>query len=150
MNPNEEFFARIDLSKTNYSPYKFSKVIEDPDPKVLQRIYRDYCRHHNFKSVMPIFDCEFFDNEIVGYYADDVLVAWSMIGIYDDENCECYQFCWDYADPNLHIGMKSLRNECAIYKARGFKYLYLGHPAEYKSQIDGYELTGSIDELYKT
>ena len=66
---------------------------------------------------------------------------------YDDKNCECYQFCWDYANPELHIGMKSLRNECAIYKARGFKYLYLGHPAEYKSQIDGYELLGPIDDI---
>ncbi len=147
MNPNEEFFARIDLSKTNYTAYKFSRVVENPDPQELHAIYRAYCRYHNFKSVMPIFDSEFFSNEIVGYYDNEKLVAWSMVGIYNNENCECYQFCWNYENPKLHLGMKSLRNECAIYKTRGFKYYYLGHPAEYKSQIDGYELLGAIDDI---
>ena len=42
----------------------------------------------------------------------------------------------------LVFGIKSLKHECALYKARGFKYLYLGGADEYKKQIDGFEILG--------
>ena len=70
-----------------------------------------------------------------------------MISIYDDKNAECYQFAWDYKNPKLHLGIKSLRNECAIYKARGFVNYYLGFHSEYKAQIKGYEVLGPLNEI---
>ena len=41
-----------------------------------------------------------------------------------------------------NLGIKSLKNECAIYKKRGFDYLYLGQADHYKTKIDGFEILG--------
>ena len=93
---------------------------------------------------MPLFDIEFEENTIIGYYDGDVLVAFSMICEFDNENAEAYQFAWDYANPKLHLGIKSLRNECAIYKELGYKYLYIGGADEYKQKIDGFEIMSPV------
>ena len=92
---------------------------------------------------MPIFDSEYLDesNDVIGYKHNNKLVAFSLIRRHDKDNIEAVQFAWDYVNPKLRLGIESLKNECAIYKARGFKYLYLGEAAEYK-KIDGYELLG--------
>ena len=94
---------------------------------------------------MPIFPEEYTDptNDVIGYYNfESKLIAFSLIHRYNDKNAEALQFAWDYADPKLQLGFASLKNECAIYKARGFDYLYLGGADEYKRQIDGFELLG--------
>lgn len=95
---------------------------------------------------MPIFESEFHDinNDIIGYYHDDKLVAFSLIKIYDSENVEAVQFAWDYYNPKLRLGIESLKNECAYYKEHGYKYLYLGGADEYKTKIDGFEILGPI------
>ena len=95
---------------------------------------------------MPLFDQQFQDvyTEIIGYFSNRKLVAFSLIKKYDLENVEALQFAWDYSNPKLRLGIESLKNECAVYKARGFKYLYLGQADEYKSQIDGYEVLGKL------
>ena len=93
---------------------------------------------------MPIFDSEYTDakNDIIGYYNNDKLIAFSLIKRYSTTEAECIQFAWDYADPKLTLGIVSLKNECAIYKRLGFCYLYLGGADEYKKQIDGFEILG--------
>ena len=53
----------------------------------------------------------------------------------DDENAEAVQFAWDYANPKLTLGLKTLRHECAYYKEKGFKYLYIGGADEYKNKM---------------
>jgi hypothetical protein len=95
---------------------------------------------------MPIFDSEFFDqkNDVIGYYDGDVLVAFSLLRRYDNENVEAIQFAWDYKTPKLRLGIDSLKSECAVYKELGFKYLYLGGADEYKKKIDGFEILGSL------
>ena len=112
----------------------------------LHQIYKQYCEYKQFDSVMPLFDNQFYDPlaDIVGYYHNNNLVAFSLIKTYDSQNAEALQFAWDYADPELRLGIESLKNECAIYKERGFKYLYLGSADEYKSHIDGYEILGKL------
>jgi hypothetical protein len=87
-------------------------------------IYRQYCEHKQFDSVMPLFEQQFRDvgTEIVGYFSNRRLVAFSLIKLYDRDNAEAVQFAWDYANPKLRLGIESLKNECAIYKARGYKY----------------------------
>ena len=136
--------ARINLEKTKYKKIKSCEILLNPDPNQLREIYYKYCNHHKFNSVMPLFDIEFEENTIIGYYDGDVLVAFSMICEFDNENAEAYQFAWDYANPKLHLGIASLRNECAIYKEKGFKYLYIGGADEYKQKIDGFEIMSPV------
>jgi arginyl-tRNA--protein-N-Asp/Glu arginylyltransferase len=145
-------YARINLEKTDYNIFintKAGMVLGDlipwPVPSQLNEIYYKYCNHHKFNSVMPIFDIEYEDNDIHGYYQQGKLIAFSMIGIYDDENIECYQFAWDYETPKLQLGIASLKHECAYYKAKGFKYLYVGGADAYKNQIDGLEIMSPVN-----
>ena len=140
-------YARINLGKTNYEPMSpfFYGIITRPNPDQLEEMYNKYCVYKKFKSVMPIFPEEYTDptNDVIGYYNfESKLIAFSLIHRYNDKNAEALQFAWDYADPKLQLGFASLKNECAIYKARGFDYLYLGGADEYKRQIDGFELLG--------
>lgn len=95
---------------------------------------------------MPIFDTEFINasNDVIGYYDGDLLVGFSLLRRYDSENVEAIQFAWNYKNPKLRLGIKSLESECAYYKERGFKYLYLGGADEYKSKVDGFEILGTL------
>lgn len=139
-------YARIDLLQTNYKKLRNFQFIKHVNNLELQKIYKEYCDYKNFKSVMPIFDSEFFDpkNDVIGYYDGEMLVAFSLLRRYDDENVEAVQFAWDYKTPKLRLGIDSLKSECAVYKELGFKYLYLGGADEYKKKIDGFELLGSL------
>jgi hypothetical protein len=118
----------------------------DDRMNVLQDIYRKYCEYKQFTSVMPLFQGLIFDKytDVIAYYPDGKLSAFSLTKRYDRENAESLQFAWDYAKPDLRLGIASLQHECAYYKSQGFKYLYLGVADDYKSQIDGYEILGPI------
>ncbi len=140
-------YARIDLSQTNYTIMDSSvcKRLKNPVHKPLEAIYNQYCIYKKFKSVMPIFTEEYYDdkNNVYGYYdKEEKLVAFSLLRCYNNKNVEAIQFAWDYANPHLRLGIRSLKNECAIYKKRGFDYLYLGEADTYKSKIDGFEILG--------
>jgi hypothetical protein len=141
-------YARIDLSKTNYDKLEDGTwgFIEYPDVDQLTDIYQTYCRYKRFKSVMPIFASEYSDpsNELIGYMHNDKLVAFSLIKKFDSENAECVQFAWDYVNPELRLGINSLKHECAVFKQWGYKYLYLGGADEYKKHFDGFEILGSL------
>ena len=142
-------YARIDLSKTNYQTMSSGwRFIHEPDVPRLDALYHSYCRYKKFPSFMPIFGSEYTDykNDVIGYYdRDDALIAFSLIRRYDRFDAECIQFAWDYADPKLRLGIESLKHECALYKDRGFRYLYLGEADEYKNEIDGFEIMGPIE-----
>ena len=135
-------YCRIDLSKTNYkldeTGYLYEPLLRDPE--FLQNIYKQYCEYKGFDSVMPIFNSEFTDpkNDVI-VYCDEWICAFSLLRRYDSENVEAIQFAWNYEDPSLKLGIKSLEWECAYYKSLGYKYLYLGHVEEYKKGFDGYE-----------
>jgi hypothetical protein len=139
-------FARIDLEKnTDQESVKWQYLI-NPDIRVLNDIYRTYCIYKHFASVMPIFDSQYTDpdTDIIGYYDNDLLVAFSLIKRYNDKNALCAQFAWNYKRPKLRLGIESLRTECAIYRERGFKYLYLDQAHLYKQGITGFELLGPL------
>jgi hypothetical protein len=140
-------FARIDLGKTNYTPSVKWSYLREPDIKQLNNIYRDYCKYKHFASVMPIFDCRYTDpmTDVIGYYDKDKLAAFSLIKRYDDKNALCDQFAWNYNNPRLRLGIETMKTECAIYKERGFQYLYLEQAHLYKSQIDGFEILGPLE-----
>ena len=143
-------FAKIDLSKTNYTPSVEWQYITSREPAVLSRlddIYRTYCIYKHFASVMPIFDSRYLDpmTDIIGYYDHDKLVAFSLIKRYDNQNALCDQFAWNYNNPKLRLGIETMKTECAIYRQRGFRYLYLEQAHLYKKEIDGFEILGPLD-----
>jgi hypothetical protein len=141
-------FARIDLSKTNYAMLSNWNYIAKPNVTELNQIYHQYCRYKGFKSVMPIFHSQYCaaDTDVLGYYnLRCQLIAFSLVRRYDDQNAECLQFAWDYAEPSLRLGIETMKHECAVYKARGYQYLYLGGADEYKQEIAGFEMLGPIE-----
>jgi hypothetical protein len=140
-------FARIDLSKTNYEINVEWMYIPQPDIPALNEIYRTYCTYKHFASVMPIFDSRYTDpmTDVIGYYDQARLVAFSLIKRYDEHNALCDQFAWTYHNPRLRLGIETMKTECAIYKARGFQYLYLEQAHLYKSDIDGFEILGPLE-----
>jgi hypothetical protein len=139
-------FARIDLSKTNYSIDIEWMYITKPDISALNTIYRAYCTYKRFASVMPIFNSRYTDpmTDVIGYFDHKEMVAFSLIRRYDNKNAECQQFAWTYHDPQSRLGIETMKTECAIYKAQGFDYLYLEQAQAYKKEIDGFELLGPI------
>lgn len=140
-------FARVNLAQTNYREIDLMwAYLARPDWSELRQIYREYCTYKKFDSVMPLFDLQFNDSntDVIGYISQKEIVAFSIVKLWDKENAECVQFAWNYANPHLRLGIRSLEHECAIYKQRGFKYLYLGLDHEYKQQLQGYEILGPI------
>ena len=140
-------FARIDLSKTNYPITVEWMYMISPDIPALNAIYREYCKYKRFASVMPIFDSRYTDpmTDVIAYYHQAKLVAFSLIRRYDEHNALCDQFAWTYHNPRLRLGIETMKTECAIYRARGFKYLYLEQAHLYKSEIDGFEILGPME-----
>jgi hypothetical protein len=119
-------YGRIDLKKTNYELGCVNwKILERPNIDALNKIYYKYCKYKKFKSVVPVFDGEYKDPniDVIGYYHNKKLVAFSLMRhIYKDKkNIEAYQFAWDYENPELKLGLKSLENECALYKSKSLQ-----------------------------
>ena len=137
-----DIYARIDLSKTNYRISKSAVLFEKPPVEQLQEIYDHYCKYKQFESVMPLFNEDLCAprSDIIGYYSNKNLVAFSFYHNFNKHNVEAIQFAWNYKNPKLFLGLKSLRHECAYYKAKGVKYIYIGYADEYKKQINGFEI----------
>ena len=136
-------YSRIKLSETTYSPMLCNwAILHFPDINQLNSIYAKYCAYKQFDSVMPIFDSQYDECSIIGYYDNAELVAFSLIKEYNKKNVECVQFAWDYANPKLRLGIRSLEHECALYRSAGYDYMYLGSADEYKSKFQGYEVLG--------
>ena len=139
-------FARIDLSKTTYESTVTWEYLLEPNTAQLRDIYRTYCIYKHFASVMPLFDSQFTDpaTDVIGYREHGELVAFSLMKRYDDENVLASQFAWTYHNPRSRLGIESLKTECAIYRDRGFKYLYLDQAHLYKQGLEGFELLGPL------
>jgi len=139
-------FARIDLAQTTYQAVLDWRYITNPDIIQLNDIYRTYCIYKHFASVMPIFDSQYLDpmTDVIGYYEEDRLVAFSLMKRYDDHNVLASQFAWTYHNPRSRLGVESLKTECAIYRQRGFRYLYLDQAHLYKQGLEGFEILGPV------
>ena len=128
-------YCRIKLSKTNYQTYDYAYIEDKPNLKKIQDIYKKYCDYKKFKSVQPLFANDIKVHKVMVYYDEGKFVAFSLLYELDKHNIEALQFAWDYKNPKLRLGIKSLENECAWAKANGYKYLYLGQDDRYKSQF---------------
>jgi hypothetical protein len=95
---------------------------------------------------MPIFDSQYTDplTDVIGYRDQGRLVAFSLMKRYDNKNVLASQFAWTYHDPRARLGVESLKTECAIYRERGFKYLYLDQAHLYKQGLEGFEILGGL------
>mgnify|MGYP001330626276 CR=1 FL=1 len=60
-------YCRIKLSKTNYQAYDYAYIDDKPNLKQLQKIYKQYCEHKKFKSVMPLFENDLKVDKIMAY-----------------------------------------------------------------------------------
>ena len=139
-------FARIRLEKTTYQASVEWRYIREPNIEQLQDIYRTYCIYKHFASVMPLFDSQFTDpdTDVIGYYEEDQLVAFSLMKRYDKENVLASQFAWTYHNPRTRLGVESLKTECAIYRDQGYKFLYLDQAHLYKQGLEGFEILGTL------
>jgi hypothetical protein len=137
-------FARINLDQTDYRPLVDWYYITEPNIVELNNIYRTYCIHKHFASVMPIFDSQYRDpnTDIIGYRDAGQLVAFSLMKRYDNQNVLASQFAWTYRNPKTRLGIESLKTECAVYRDRGFKHLYLDQAHLYKQNLQGFEILG--------
>lgn len=137
-------FGRIDLTQTTYQADLDGGVLDPVPVNELLRVYRDYCTHKNFLSVMPMIPGRFTRpcTEIIGYRDRDRLVAWSMYVLWDDQNILSDHFAWDYKNPRLRLGIRSLEHECALYRERGFRYMYFEAVEPYMINIQGFEILG--------
>ena len=142
-------FVRIDLSKTNYTETVCWRYLDKNTETIsrCQDIYRTYCIYKHFASVIPLFTGKFLDpmTDIIGYYDQDKMVAFSLIKKFDEKNASCDQFAWTYHRPKLRFGIETMKTECAIYKKQGFCYLYLDQAHLYKQEITGFELLGPME-----
>ena len=140
-------FARIDLSKTTYKATVDWEYLREPNIAQLKDIYRTYCIYKHFASVMPLFDSQFTDpaTDVIGYRERGELVAFSLMKRYDNENVLASQFAWTYRDPKTRLGIESLKTECAIYRERGYKFLYLDQAHLYKQGLEGFEILGHLE-----
>ena len=141
-------FARIDLAKTNYTAsVEWGYLIPTAEQIAeLDAIYKTYCIYKHFASVMPMFHSRYTDSmtDVIGYFDQGCMVAFSLIKRFDEHNALCDQFAWTYHDPKSRLGVETMKTECAIYKARGFDYLYLEQAHLYKKEIDGFEILGPM------
>jgi hypothetical protein len=139
-------FARINLLQTTYQPTVDWEYLREPNIAQLKEIYRTYCIYKHFASVMPLFDSQFTDpaTDVIGYKENGGLVAFSLMRQLDTENVLASQFAWTYHNPRTRLGIESLKTECAIYRERGFKYLYLDQAHLYKQGLQGFEILGTL------
>ena len=139
-------FGRIDLHETRYVSDLEWQTLDPVPVNDVQRIYRDYCLHKHFQSVMPLLPGRLTapDTEIIGYHDRDRLVAWSMYRVWDAENVLSDHFAWDYRNPRLRLGIRSIENECAIYRDRGYRWMYFEAVEPYMLDLQGFEILGPI------
>jgi len=130
-------YARINLAQTNYDSNSIdidARLITDISKKTcleLESIYDQYCKYKQFPSVMPLFfeEYRFPQSDVFGYYDDSKLVAFTLMFRYNSANLAANQFAWNYENPKLRLGMKSLEWICSYYKKLKFEYIYLGDAA---------------------
>lgn len=142
-------YCRIDLSATHYQELDNYTILDETYYNKVVDIYRQYCSYKKFSSVVPMFyeDIASPYTEVLGYYDNKDLVAFSLIYLYTSSNCaHAEQFAWNYKSPDLRLGYRSLESECARYKRLGYKYLYIGEYAKYKEIFDGFEIVGTLDD----
>lgn len=145
--------CRINLKQCSYKQIPFILLSQDDFPQC-EKIYKDYVRRNNIEHPYPIFEEEWNNDniDILGYYDNDKLVAWSLIYKFPSkQTVVADQFAWNYENPKLKLGYKSIRSECAYYKSQSFNYFVLGDYDKYKQELQGFEMiTQELHGIFST
>jgi hypothetical protein len=139
-------FGCIDLSKTTYSVTLEAHLLNPVPIDEITRVYQKYYSYKNFKSVIPMVPGRFLvpGTEVFGYYDQTKLIAWSMYRIWDDKNIVVDHHAWDYSNPDQRIGLHSLENECALYRNRGYQFMYFESIEPYMLNLQGFKILGTL------
>ena len=141
----KKMYSRIILKHTYYKPqipFIDAMLVRNFNFEKLQEVYRTYCLHKRFHSVMPLVIEEYTypQSDLHCYFESEELAGFTLLFKYNTTNVAAAQFAWTYHKPWKQLGIKSLEYLCAYYKAQGYEYLYLGGHEIYKQQLQGYEL----------
>ena len=139
-------FGRINLAATTYQQDLDAELLDPVPVDDVLKVYRDYCTHRRFQSVMPMIPGRLTapNTEIWGYRNTSKLVAWSMYRVWDHANILSDHFAWDYREPRLRLGIRSIETECAIYRARDYQWMYFESVKPYMLDLQGFEIMGPI------
>ena len=140
-------FGRICLDSSTYQQDIAFEILDPVPVNDVLRVYRTYCLHRHFQSVMPMIPGRLTaaGTEIIGYRdSTGRLMAWSMYRVWDNENVLSDHFAWDYRDPRLRLGIRSIENECAIYRDRGYRWMYFEAVEPYMLDLQGFEIMGPM------
>jgi hypothetical protein len=140
-------FACIDLADVTYQADLKAELLNPVPVDEVVQVYKAYCVHKHFYSVMPMVPGRFLvpGTEVWGYRDNGRLVAWSMYRVWDSHSVVCDHHAWDYKNPRLRLGIRSFENECAIYRDRGFRSMYLESVEPYMYDIKGFRLLGPME-----
>lgn len=134
------------LFKNNVTPEVVTDV-NKVNPFLLYHIYRDYVDKKGFKDYytnVSDFQENYLRNDFhyILYWLNTYLTAFCVVQPIGS-NLMSYQFCWDYKDPKLSLGIYSQIYEVEYAKSLGLKNVYIGAIAEqsnfYKSKFQGFE-----------
>ena len=144
--------CRINIQQTNYKiiDYRFLDVEHFEQ---CEQIYKQYIEYKKIESPHPIFIEDFDLRPVFGYYDNGELCAFSItVPLPSKLTVLADQFAWNYKNPKLKLGYKSIRSEIAYYKNLGYEYFILGDDDDkYKKEIQGFELiTPESKGLYST
>ena len=133
--------TRVNVANTDYSLID-NYQITDIATSEMDHVYNAYCLKKGFKKMYALDDQLSWDI-YVQYHNDDELVAWSKLRRYSPNSIETALFAWDYSEPHLRLGERTMQHEIAWAKQSGYSYVYMGSGYEkictYKSRVDGFE-----------
>ena len=106
-------FGRINLQETNYQMNLQWDYLKHENIEKCNQIYKAYCKHRQFQSVLPMVNERYIDpnTDVVCYFDENNLIAWSMIRRWNEKSVLADQFAWDYKNPKLRLGINSIKNE---------------------------------------
>ena len=139
-------FGRVNLTNTTYSITLEAHLLNPVPIDEVNRVYQEYCLYKDFESVMPMIPGRFLvpGTEVFGYYNQDRLIAWSMYRIWDNKNIVIDHHAWDYNNPKSRMGLHSLQNECALFRNRGYQFMYFESFEPYMLNLQGFEILGTL------
>jgi hypothetical protein len=133
--------TRVHLLRHTFQPIELEWEVVDEQPKVFKKILNDYLQHNKFSNIYAIDEKNERFKYIV-YKVKGKIVAITKLLQYNN-NVETYAFIWDYKNPEMRLGEKTLEHELWWAKKEGYQCLYTGSGYEkssiYKANIPGFQ-----------
>jgi hypothetical protein len=112
------------------------------DMKALENVYQAYITHKNYESYCNPMEYDLTSASFGVVTRGTVPVAFTKFNHYEG-GIESVQFCWDYSEPRVSLGIAIQAREIEYAASLGHDYLYLGPGYEkgcgYKSRYPGFE-----------